>query len=48
MYLDMTRSLLIVPIRESDIRTCPDFTEDVVDLMPFIEFWVARAETQAG
>lgn len=48
MYLDMTRNMLIVPVKEMEIRSCPDFTDDVVDLMPFIQYWVARAEAQAG
>ncbi len=39
MALDMTRSMLLIPLRQSDIRGCPDFTDDVVDLMPFVEYW---------
>ena len=47
MYLDMARCLLIVPVRESEIRGCPNFTDDVVDLMPFVEYWVQRAASPA-
>ena len=48
MYLDMTRSLLVVPVSEREIRACPDFTDEVVDLMPFVEFWVQRTAAQEG
>lgn len=41
--LDLTRQTLIVPVRESDIRNSPDFTDDVVDLMPFVEYWLQLA-----
>jgi hypothetical protein len=47
MYLDMTRSLLIVPVRECEIRGCPSFTDDVVDLMPFVEYWLQHAGAAA-
>jgi hypothetical protein len=39
MSLDIARNLLLIPLRQSDIRGCPDFTDDVVDLMPFVEYW---------
>ena len=47
MYLDMTRNLLIVPVRESEVRGCPDFTDDVIDLMPFVDYWVRRCAAHA-
>jgi hypothetical protein len=43
VYLDLTRSLLIVPVSESDVMACPDFTDDVVDLMPYVEYWMHKA-----
>jgi len=43
LYLDIAHDLLIVPARESDIRGCPDFTDDVVDVMPFVEYWLRMA-----
>jgi len=39
MYLDLTDSKLIVPVKLSVIGGCPDFTDDVVDLMPFVDYW---------
>ncbi len=43
MYLDMAHDLLIVPAMEEDIRNCPDFTEEVVDVMPFVDYWIRLA-----
>lgn len=43
MYLDMAHNLLIVPAREDDVRNCPDFTEEVIDVMPYVEYWVRLA-----
>ena len=43
MYLDIAHDLLIVPARESDVRNSPNFTEDVIDVMPFVDYWVALA-----
>ncbi len=43
MYLDMAHDLLIVPAREEDIRNCPNFTDEVVDVMPFVEYWIRLA-----
>lgn len=42
VYLDMSRKLLIVPVTESEVRDSPDFDEDVVDLMPYVEYWAAK------
>ncbi len=41
--LDTVRRLLLIPVRESMMRACPDFTDDVVDLMPYVEYWMTRA-----
>ena len=43
MYLDMAHNLLIVPAREDDVRNCPDFTDEVIDVMPYVEYWVRLA-----
>lgn len=43
MYLDMAHNLLIVPASETDVRNCPDFTEEVIDVMPFVDYWVRLA-----
>jgi hypothetical protein len=43
MYLDMAHDLLIVPAHEHEVRNCPNFTEEVVDVMPFVEYWVRLA-----
>ena|GEM_PF-893219 len=42
VYLDMSRKLLIVPVTESEVRDSPDFDEDVVDLMPYVEYWASK------
>ena len=42
-YLDLVRRLLIVPARESEIRACPDFSDEVVDLMPYVDYWMRLA-----
>lgn len=39
LYLDLSAKVLIVPCRQSDIQGCPEFTDDVVDLMPFVDYW---------
>lgn len=43
MYLDMAHNLLIVPACEDDVRSCPNFTEEVIDVMPFVDYWVGLA-----
>lgn len=42
VYLDLSRKLLIVPVTESEVRDSPDFSDDVVDLMPYVEYWAAK------
>ena len=39
LYLDLTARVLVVPCRRSDIQGCPDFTDQVVDLMSFVDYW---------
>jgi len=43
MFLDMTKCILIVPVQQSEITGCPDFTDDVIDLMPYAEYWIKLA-----
>jgi len=43
MYLDIAHDLLIVPARESDVVNSPEFTDEVVDVMPFVDYWVGLA-----
>lgn len=43
IYLDEARSRLIIPLRQTDITGCPDFNDDVVDVMPFVDYWVRLA-----
>lgn len=43
MYLDISHDLLIVPARESDVRNSPDFNDEVIDVMPFVDYWVSLA-----
>lgn len=40
MYLDLAQDLVIVPAKKSDICGCPDFTDEVVDVMPFVDYWL--------
>ena len=39
-FLDLTNSILMLPVRELDIRRCPDFNDDVIDVMPYIDYWM--------
>lgn len=39
LYLDLTAKVLVIPCRMSDIQAGPNFTEEVVDLMPFVDYW---------
>lgn len=39
LYLDLTGRVLIIPVRSSDIQACPDFTDEIIDLMPFVDYW---------
>ncbi len=40
MHLDEMHTRLIIPMRQSDIKGGPDFDDDVVDVMPFVDYWV--------
>ncbi|MCE5198320.1 PRC-barrel domain-containing protein [bacterium] len=42
MYLDLVESVVVIPVRECDVHDSPDFTDDVVDVMPFVEYWLRR------
>lgn len=48
MYLDISHALVVVPALESDVLDSPDFTENVVDVMPFLEYWLNLARAQSG
>jgi hypothetical protein len=39
----MAHDLLIVPARETDVINSPEFTDEVVDVMPFVDYWVSLA-----
>ncbi|MCL5104040.1 MAG: PRC-barrel domain-containing protein [Armatimonadetes bacterium] len=43
MYLDVTDSMVVVPARESEVGRCPEFTEDTIDVMPYVEYWLRLA-----
>jgi hypothetical protein len=43
MYLDIAHDLLIVPARENDVVNSPEFTDEVVDVMPYVDYWVSLA-----
>lgn len=43
MYLDMHEELLVVPVRESDVRRSPEFEDNTVDVMPYVEYWLRLA-----
>mgnify|MGYP001584173527 CR=1 FL=1 len=43
MYLDVTDSVMAVPARESDVGRCPEFNEDTIDVMPYVEYWLRLA-----
>lgn len=43
MYLDISHDLLIVPARETDVRNSPAFTDEVIDVMPYVDYWVSLA-----
>lgn len=43
MYLDIAHDLLIVPARESEVVNSPEFTDEVVDVMPYVDYWVGLA-----
>ena len=42
-YLDLAESMLIVPVKESEVMSSPEFSDDVVDVMPFVEYWLRVA-----
>jgi len=48
MYFDISDCLLVVPAREPDVRGCPDFTDDVIDVMPFVDYWLKLANAQSS
>lgn len=43
VYLDLQEEMLIIPVRESDVRRSPSFTEETIDVMPFVEYWLRLA-----
>ena len=43
MYLDIAHDLLIVPTRENDVLAGPEFTDEVIDVMPFVDYWISLA-----
>lgn len=43
MYLDIAHDLVIVPAREHDVRNSPEFTDEVYDVMPFVDYWIGLA-----
>jgi hypothetical protein len=42
MYLDLAVGAVIVPVSELAVRDCPEFTDEVVDVMPYVEYWLRR------
>jgi len=46
MYLDLHEELLVVPVTQSDVHRSPDFHEDTVDVMPYVEYWLRLAATR--
>ena len=42
-YLDLAESMLIVPVKESEVMSSPEFNDEVVDVMPFVEYWLRVA-----
>lgn len=46
LFLDLENELMIMPATEADIMDSPKFTDDVIDVMPFVEYWVGLALTR--
>lgn len=46
MFLDLEHELMIMPATEADIEDSPHFTDDVVDVMPFVEYWIGLVLTR--
>ncbi|MHB9035052.1 MAG: PRC-barrel domain-containing protein [Armatimonadota bacterium] len=42
MYLDLVAGAVIVPVSELAVNECPEFTDEVVDVMPYVEYWLRR------
>jgi sporulation protein YlmC with PRC-barrel domain len=42
MYLDLAMGAVVVPVSEAAVRGCPEFTDDVVDVMPYVEYWLRQ------
>lgn len=47
MYLDIAHALVVVPAMESDVRNSPEFNERVVDVMPFVDYWIGLARARS-
>jgi hypothetical protein len=39
VYLDETQQRLWVPLPRCDVTGCPDFNDEVIDVMPFVDYW---------
>lgn len=40
LKLDVLQMTVIIPVLEEHVRECPDFTDDIIDVMPFVEYWL--------
>ena len=47
IYLDEVNTRLIIPVRQSDITGGPEFNDEVVDVMPFVDYWVRLVATRS-
>lgn len=47
LFLDEDNDAVIVPASQSEIRESPDFTDEVVDVKPFVEYWLKLALARA-
>ena len=46
MYLDLHEEQLVIPVSQSDVHRSPDFCDDTVDVMPYVDYWLRLAATR--
>jgi hypothetical protein len=46
MYLDLHEEQLVIPVSQSDVHRSPDFRDDTVDVMPYVDYWLRLAATR--
>ena len=42
-YLDLSQTMLVIPVKESEVSDSPEFSDEAVDVMPYVDYWLRFA-----